>query len=83
MSNYLTAKELAELVDCRPNSFACMRRWLDRGKWPYEKSAVGFPKVSRMYHDARMSGVAPTAAGAAPERIEPNFAALRAVLRAA
>jgi hypothetical protein len=78
MSNYLSSAELAELVDCQPNSFACMRRWLDRGKWPYETSAVGFPKVSRRYHDARMSGVAPSASATAPARTEPNFAALRA-----
>lgn len=77
MENYMSAAELAALIGCQPNSYACMRRWLDRGNWPYEKNLVGFPRVARAYHDARMSGVKPALAKSA-QRVEPNFAALRA-----
>jgi len=72
-STYLTAGELADLIECESNSFACMRRWLDRNAWPYAKSITGFPKVSRAYHDARMSGASPQATEL---EFEPNFAAL-------
>lgn len=53
---YLCADELAELIECLPNSTYCMKRWLDRNKWPYELNRKGFPKVSRAYYNARMFG---------------------------
>jgi hypothetical protein len=71
-TNYLTADELAELIGCAPNSFACMRRYLDRHGWPFEPNLRGFPRVSRAYHDARLSGAA--APGTAPVvDAEPDF----------
>jgi hypothetical protein len=70
--NYLTADELAELIGCAPTSFACMRRYLERNNWPFEPNLRGFPRVSRKYHDARMSGTA--ALGSASEAAEePDF----------
>lgn len=72
MSRYLTAPELAELIGCSPHSFACMRRYLTRNNWPFEPNLRGFPRVSRAYHDARMSGTA--APGPAPDTAaEPDF----------
>ena len=71
-TNYLTADELAELIGCAPTSFACMRRYLERNNWPFEPNLRGFPRVSRAYHDARMSGTA--APGPAPDAAEePDF----------
>jgi hypothetical protein len=70
-TTYLTADELAELIGCAPTSFACMRRYLERHSWPFEPNLRGFPRVSRAYHDARMSGAtspsAPPEAGAEPD----------------
>lgn len=71
-TNYLTADELAELIGCAPTSFACMRRYLERNNWPFEPNLRKFPRVSRAYHDARMSGsVAPGAP--ASDSAEPDF----------
>lgn len=71
-TNYLTADELADLIGCEPNSFACMRRYLERHGWPFEPNLRGFPRVSRAYHDARLSGTA--AAGPALDVAdEPDF----------
>ena len=69
---YLTAPELSSLIGCRENSFACMRRWLSKNGWPYATTITGFPKVSREYHDNRMSGIAPESI---PDHdaIEPDF----------
>jgi hypothetical protein len=53
---YLSAAELANLVGCRTNSYACMRRWLTKNGWPFVVNLRGFPNVSRRYHDARMIG---------------------------
>lgn len=53
---YLHRNELAALIGCKENSYACMRRWLENNEWPYAKSISGFPKVSRSYHDQRMQG---------------------------
>jgi len=70
-TNYLTGDELAELIDCAPTSFACMRRYLERYNWPFEPNLRGFSRVSRPYLDARMSGTASPAeapdAGAEPD----------------
>lgn len=72
MNTYLTAAELAELIGCAPNSFACMRRYLARHNWPFEPNIRGFPQVSRAYHHARMHGM--ITPGAAPEpEAEPDF----------
>jgi hypothetical protein len=73
-SDYLTAAELSSLIGCRPNSLACMKRWLAKNEWPYVENIRGFPQVWRRYHDARMSGTAqvPTET----QRVEPDFAAL-------
>lgn len=73
-STYLSAGELADLIDCEKNSFKCMRTWLDKRGWPYEPNRIGFPKVSRAYHDARMMGAAASAAPFLEE--EPDFDAL-------
>lgn len=75
MNNYLSADELADLIDCEPNSTACMKRWLDRYNWPYELNRKGFPKVSRVYYNARMSGQIPTGQ-TRPNMAEPDFGAL-------
>lgn len=76
MMGYLSSFELATIVGCKPNSFACMRRWLARNSWPFEVSINGFPVVSRSYHDARMSGENSAGTMVKP-RIEPNFRALK------
>lgn len=70
MSTYLSAPELADLIGCRPNSFACMRRWLDKNGWPYVPNRIGMPMVSKAFHDARMSGQAPRVG---EPGIEPDF----------
>ncbi|MCW3657584.1 DUF4224 domain-containing protein [Burkholderia cenocepacia] len=82
MSLYLTTPELAELVGCKPRSHACMKRWLERNRWPFAVNIAGVPLVAREYYDARMNGTAPPSAharharGAAEQ--EPNFDALAA-----
>jgi hypothetical protein len=70
--NYLSADELADLIGCEPNSFACMRRYLDRNGWPFEQNLRGFPRVSRAYHDARMTGQL-ASPSQAPLAAEPDF----------
>lgn len=71
-TSYLTADELAELIGCASTSFACMRRYLERYQWPFEPNLRGFPRVSRAYHDARMSGTAAPAMAPCVD-IEPDF----------
>jgi hypothetical protein len=71
-TNYLTADELAELIGCAPTSFACMRRYLDRRGWPFEPNLRGFPRVSRAYHDARLSGAAAPGPTSTVD-VEPDF----------
>jgi len=56
MSGYLSADELAELVDCKPNQRTKMVTWLRQRKWKFEVSATGLPRVARAYHD-RMMGI--------------------------
>ena len=73
---HLTAEELAEMIGCRANSFACMRRYLDKHRWPYAPNLRGFPKVSRDYYDARMSGTQQTID--TNTTMEPDFSALLA-----
>jgi len=72
MSSYLTAPELAQLVGCKENSFACMRRWLTRNGWPFAESRSGLPIVSKAYHDARMVG---ETLQSVPAAIEPDLSA--------
>ena len=72
-NNYLSSNELAEIIGCRPNSYACMKRWLTRNNWPYVENISGFPKVSRMFHDAIMTG---KIASNESELVEPDFDAL-------
>lgn len=69
---YLSAQELADLIGCAPNSFACMRRYLTRNNWPFAPTLRGFPHVSRAYYDARMSGATSAPAQPQPEE-EPDF----------
>jgi predicted DNA-binding transcriptional regulator AlpA len=71
-STYLAADELAELIGCAPNSFACMRRYLERHGWPFEPNLRGFPQVSRAYYLDRMHGALSSAAAPAAEA-EPDF----------
>ncbi len=73
MDVYLSCDELAELIGCGPNSYACMRRYLSRHSWPFEPNLRGFPRVSRKYHDARLAGelTAPTVGAATSD--EPDF----------
>ncbi|MCI1005192.1 DUF4224 domain-containing protein [Herbaspirillum sp. C7C8] len=73
-SDYLSAQELSALIGCRPNSLACMRRWLTKNEWPYVENIRGFPQVWRKYHDARMFGGSLIASET--HRTEPDFAAL-------
>ena len=76
MAAYLTRKELSELVGCQPRSLACMKRWLERNRWPFSVSITGIPQVSRDYCDARMRGTEPRASNRGDEEQEPDFAAL-------
>ncbi|NYH21434.1 DUF4224 domain-containing protein [Paraburkholderia bryophila] len=76
MAAYLTRQELSELVGCQPRSLACMKRWLERNRWPFAVSIAGIPQVSRDYCDARLHGTAPRAAELADDEQEPDFAAL-------
>lgn len=55
-SNYLSAIELADLVQCQPNAHSKMTRWLSKRSWKFEIGSTGLPRVSRVYHD-RMMGV--------------------------
>ncbi|TAM50176.1 MAG: DUF4224 domain-containing protein [Paraburkholderia sp.] len=73
MSRYLTRDELAELVGCQPRSLTCMKRWLERNRWPYAANLAGVPLVTREYYEARMNGAVPVAA---ITEQEPDFAAL-------
>jgi len=52
--NYLSADELAALVDCKPNQRSKMATWLANHKWKFEIGSTGLPKVSRAYHDRKM-----------------------------
>lgn len=73
-ARYLDRYELAELVGCEPRSLSCMRRWLQKNHWPFETNVAGVPRVSKAYHDARMSGQSSVMA---ETEQEPDFEALR------
>lgn len=51
---YLSASELAELVDCKPNQRSKMVNWLTSHRWRFEIGASGLPRVARAYHDKKM-----------------------------
>jgi hypothetical protein len=53
-SQYLTADELADLVDCKANQRALMIKWLDAHHWRYVLDSHGLPKVARAYHDRKL-----------------------------
>ncbi|MPS27600.1 MAG: DUF4224 domain-containing protein [Alcaligenaceae bacterium] len=53
-SNYLTAAELAELVQCQPNQRRIMARWLTAHHWVWAEGRDGLPRVARAYHDKKM-----------------------------
>lgn len=71
---YLTAAQLSELTDLRPNQRAAIRRWLTARGWVFTTSATGFPQVLTEYHNARMMG---TLGHQAKAEIEPNYGAFR------
>ncbi|MBX9900816.1 MAG: DUF4224 domain-containing protein [Burkholderiaceae bacterium] len=54
MSQYLTATELAELCECKPNQRQIMINWLDDRRWIYAPGRSGLPRVARAYHDRKM-----------------------------
>jgi hypothetical protein len=54
MSDYLSADELADLVDCKPNQRVKMAAWLDANRWEYVVGSSGLPKVARAYRDRKM-----------------------------
>jgi len=53
-ASYLTANELAELVECRPNQRTKMASWLTNNRWKFEVGSSGLPRVARAYHDRKM-----------------------------
>jgi len=54
MNTYLTKEELTALADSSQKSLQIS--WLKSHGWPHEVTRTGHPRVSRAYHDARMSG---------------------------
>lgn len=54
MSGRLSADELAELVNCKPNQRCRMAAWLRKNRWKYEIDSTGLPIVARAYYDRRM-----------------------------
>jgi hypothetical protein len=51
---YLSANELAALVNCKPNQRCRMTAWLTKNRWRFEVGAGGLPRVARAYHDKKM-----------------------------
>lgn len=52
--DYLSASELGNLIDCKPNQRAKMIAWLDANRWQYAIASSGLPKVLRVYRDRKM-----------------------------
>lgn len=52
--NYLTANELAELIECKPNQRSKMVTWLTSNRWKFEVGSTGLPRVARAYHDRKL-----------------------------
>ncbi|QYY30280.1 DUF4224 domain-containing protein [Cupriavidus pinatubonensis] len=76
MGAFLTADELADIIGCASNSYACMRRHLARNGVPFIPNLRGFPQVDRAYFEARMRGLAPVVAQDTVEEAEPDFSAI-------
>lgn len=51
---YLSADELAELVECKSNQRSKMIAWLTEHRWRFEVGTKGMPRVARAYHDKKM-----------------------------
>jgi hypothetical protein len=51
---YLSADELAELVECKANQRSKMIDWLTSHRWRFEVGTKGMPRVARAYHDRKM-----------------------------
>ena len=63
MSDYLSAHELADLVGCKVNQRATMRKWLTDNHWRYVVDTHGLPKVARAYRDRKLGLTTETNAG--------------------
>jgi hypothetical protein len=53
-NDYLSAAELAALIECKPNQRAKMIAWLSANRWRFEVGSSGLPRVARAYHDRKM-----------------------------
>lgn len=73
-TGYLSASELAELIDCKPNQRCKMASWLKDNRWKYEIGSTGLPKVARAYHDRKMGVIEEKMQTKYAE--EPNLAAI-------
>lgn len=73
---FLTADELADVIGCASNSYACMRRHLTRNGVPFLPNLRGFPQVDRYYFEARMRGMAQAVASEMAAEAEPDFSAI-------
>ena len=76
MGAFLTADELADVIGCASNSYACMRRHLTRNGVPFIPNLRGFPQVDRSYFEARMRGTAQSVAPEQAAEAEPEFSAI-------
>ncbi len=56
MSQYLNREELAELLDCAPQSYTTMVRRLRSMGWPHQPRDGAPPLVLRSIHDKILSG---------------------------
>ncbi|MGX9694574.1 DUF4224 domain-containing protein [Achromobacter anxifer] len=68
---YLSASELAALVQCKPNQRKMMERWLTREGWAYVLGKNGVPRVLRAYRDRKLGisdGQQKTRLSSAPNR---------------
>ncbi|KAF7958245.1 hypothetical protein AWV80_01360 [Cupriavidus sp. UYMU48A] len=76
MGAFLTADELADVIGCANNSYACMRRHLARNGVPFIPNLRGFPQVDRSYFEARMRGLAAAVSAEAAAEAEPDFSSI-------
>ncbi|WP_342049930.1 MULTISPECIES: DUF4224 domain-containing protein [unclassified Cupriavidus] len=76
MGAFLTADELASVIGCANNSYACMRRHLTRNGVPFIPNLRGFPQVDRSYFEARMRGTAQAVTSEEAAETEPDFSAI-------
>ncbi|WP_460874819.1 DUF4224 domain-containing protein [Paralcaligenes ginsengisoli] len=54
MSDYLTADELADLIQCKPNQRIMMVRWLEDHRWKFDTGRNGLPRVLKTYRDKKL-----------------------------